>query len=203
MPTRLHTDSSLIGLGEMIEQSLNGEWHPIAFASRSLDKSEQHYASIERETLSVIVGCERFHKYLYGRKFIVQNDHKPLKTIFSRSITSCPPCIQRFFLCLQKYSIFLEYSPGRTMKVADTLSRTYTSVGESQSEIDEAEMLHYVHSVIQTLPISDAMLQSLQSETAHDTTLQKLKEYTIKGWPSKTDLDPLLTPYYQHRDDFV
>ena len=203
LPTRLRTDSSLIGLGAMIEQSLNGEWHPIAFASRSLDKSEQNYASIERETLSVVFGCERFHEYLYGREFIVQNDHKPLKTIFSRSITSCPPRIQRFFLRLQKYSFVLEYSPGRTMKVADTLSRAYTSAGESQSEIDEAEMLHYVHSVIQTLPISDAMLQRLQSETARDTTLQKLKEYTIKGWPSKTDVDPLLTPYYQHRDDIV
>ena len=171
LPTKLRTDSSLIGLGAMIEQSLDGEWHPIAFASRSLDKSEQNYASIGRETLSVVFDCERFHEYLYGREFIIQNDHKPLKTIFSRSITSCPPRIQRFFLRLQKYSFVLEYSPGRTMKVADTLSRAYTPIGENKSEIDEAEMMHYVHSVIQTLPISDAMLQRLQSETARDTTL--------------------------------
>ena len=175
LPTQLHTESNLIGLGAMIEQSLNGEWHPIAFASRSLDKSEQNCVSIECETLSVV----------FGRQFIAQNDHKPLKTIFSRSITSCPHRIQQFFLHLQKYSFVLEYSPGRTIKVADTLSRAYTSVEESQSELDEAEMLHYVHSVIQTLPISDAMLQRLQSETAHDTILQKCKEYTIKGWPSK------------------
>ena len=178
-------------------------WHPIAFASRSLDKSEQYYASIERETLSVVFGCEQFHEYLYGQEFVVQNDHKPLKTIFSRSITSCLPGVQRFFLCLQTYSFVLEYSSGRTMEVADTLSRAYTPIGENKSEIDEAEMMHYVHSVIQTLPISDAMLQRLQSETAHDTTLQKLKEYTIKGWPPIPDVDPSLTPFYQHRDDIV
>ena len=133
LPIRLRTDSSLIGLGAMIEQSLDGEWHPIAFASRSLDKSEQKYASIKRETLSVVFGCERFHEYLYGQEFIVQNDHKPLKTIFSRSIMSCPPRIQRFFLRLQKYSFVLEYSPGRTMKVADTLSLAYTPIGENKS----------------------------------------------------------------------
>ena len=145
LPTRLRTDSSLIGLGAMIEQSFDGEWHPIAFASRSLDESEQNYASIEHETLSVVFGCERFHEYLYGREFIVQNDQKPLKTIFSRSITSCPPSIQRMFLRLQKYTFGLEYSPGKTMKVADTLSLAYTPIGESKSEIDEAEMMHCVH----------------------------------------------------------
>ena len=203
LPTRLRTDSSLIGLGAMIEQQLNGEWHPIAFASRSLEKSEQNYASIERETLSVVFGCEKFHEYIYGREFIVQNDHKPLKTIFSRSITSCPPRIQRFFLRLQKYNFVLEYSPGKTMKVADTLSRAYTPEGQSKMEIAEPDMTHYVHSVIHNLPISDSMLHRLQSETASDPTLQKLREYTINGWPSKPDVDPSLMPYYQHRDDIV
>ena len=47
------------------------------------------------------------------------------------------------------------------------------------------------------------MVQCLQSETARDTTLQKLKEYTIKFWPPKPDVDPSLTPFYQHRDDIV
>ena len=202
LPTRLRTDSSLLGLGAMIEQCLDGEWHPIAFASRALEKSEQNYTSIERETLSVVFACERFHEYIYGREFIIQNDHKPLKTIFSRSITSCPPRIQRFFLRLQKYSFTFEYAPGKTMKVADTLSRAYISKG-SKSEIDEADMTHYVHSVMQHLPVSDTMLKRLQSETAKDQILQILKEYTIKGWPSKPNIDPSVMSYYQHRDDIV
>ena len=75
------------------------------------------------------------------------------------------------------------------MKVADTLSHVYISKG-SKSEIDEADMTHYVHSVMQHLPVSDTMLKRLQSETAKDQTLQILKEYTIKGWPSKPNIDP-------------
>ena len=82
----------------MIEQCLDGEWHPIAFGSRALEKSEQNDTSIERETLSVVFACERFHEYVDGHEFIIQNDPKPLKTIFYRNITSCPPRIQRFFL---------------------------------------------------------------------------------------------------------
>ena len=93
----------------MMEQCLDGEWYPTAFASTALEKSEQNYASIERE-------CERFQEYVYDHEFIIQNDHKPLKTIFSRSITSCPPRIQRFFLRLQKYSFTFEYTPGKTIE---------------------------------------------------------------------------------------
>ena len=86
------------------------------------------------------------------------------------------------------------------MKVADTLSRVYISKG-SKSEIDEADMTHYVHSVMQHLPVSDA--KHLQSATAKDQTLQMLKEYTIKGWPSKPIIHPSLMPYHQHRNDIV
>ena len=41
----------------MIEQYFEDDWHPIAVASRALDKSEQNYAQIERETLSVVFPC--------------------------------------------------------------------------------------------------------------------------------------------------
>ena len=32
----------------------------VAFASRSLTQSEQNYAQIEKETLSVLFACEKF-----------------------------------------------------------------------------------------------------------------------------------------------
>ena len=68
---------------------------------------EKRYGQIEKETLSIIFGVERLHEYLYGRRFIVMNDHKQLKSIFNRSIISCPPRIQNFFLHLQKYDFEL------------------------------------------------------------------------------------------------
>ena len=51
----------------------------------------------EKKTLSIVFGVERFHEYLYGRHFTVINDHQPLKSIFNKSITQCPPRIQRLF----------------------------------------------------------------------------------------------------------
>jgi hypothetical protein len=124
-PIRLRTDACKDGLGAMLEQEIDNEWHPIGYASRSTTSAEKNYVPIEAEALSVVFGCERFHSYLYGRHFSILNDHQPLKTIFNKSITSCPPRIQRFMLRLQRYDFELSYAPGKTMVVADALSRAH------------------------------------------------------------------------------
>ena len=102
LPTRLKTYASSVGLGTFLEQNYetvtNEKWHPIGYSSRALWDYEKRYAQIEKETLSIVFGFERFHEYLYGRRFIIINDHKPLKLIFNRSINSCTPRIQKFFL---------------------------------------------------------------------------------------------------------
>lgn len=57
----------------------NGERHPIAYASRTLKKHEQRYGQIDKEALAIMFGLKRF---LYGRHFTIQTDHKPLERIF-------------------------------------------------------------------------------------------------------------------------
>ena len=101
LKTRLKIDASSKGVGELLEQNHgsleNPQWHPIGYSSRALRDYEKQYAQIEKETFSIVFGVERFHEYLYGRKFTIINDHQPLKSIFSRSIVTSPPRIQKFF----------------------------------------------------------------------------------------------------------
>ena len=112
-PTRVSVDASSHGLGAILEpQDTDAIWKPIGFASRSLTSAERNYAQIEKETLAIVFACEKFHDYLYGRSFVVFSDHRPLKSIFSKSITQCPPRIQRFILRLQKYRFDLDFVPG-------------------------------------------------------------------------------------------
>ena len=62
--------------------------------------SERRYANIEREMLAIAWGVERFHTQLYGRKVIVEKDHKPLETIFKKSLNSASPDSSECFLNL-------------------------------------------------------------------------------------------------------
>ena len=93
-------DASSEGLDALLEQNHGTltypKWYPVGYAPRSLRDYEKRYTQIEKETLSTVFGVERFDEYLYRRKFTEKNDHQPLKSMFSKSIVSCPPRIQKF-----------------------------------------------------------------------------------------------------------
>ena len=113
LPSKSKIDASSKGFGALAKQShgllKNPKWHPIAYSSLVLQDYEKRYAKIEKE-ISTDFRVERFHKYLYGRKFTIINDLQLLKSIFSRSIVTCLPRIQKIFLRLQKYDFKLEYA---------------------------------------------------------------------------------------------
>ena len=64
---------------------MSQENKPIALASKALGPTESPYANIEREFLAVVYSCEKFHTYLYGRKFVVESDHRLLEQIHKES----------------------------------------------------------------------------------------------------------------------
>ena len=97
-PVIVQTDTSEYGLGATLIQSD----HPITFASKTLTDIEAHYANIEIGCLSVCLGLEKFHTYLYDRHVIVQNDHKPLEMIQQKPIHVAPPNLQCMLLHMQK-----------------------------------------------------------------------------------------------------
>jgi len=81
-----------MGLGATLLQ----KGQPVAFASRSLTPSEQNYAQIEKECLTIVFACEQFNQYIHGRHCTtIHTDHRPLVLIFTKPIYNAPKRLQR------------------------------------------------------------------------------------------------------------
>lgn len=124
-PFILTTDASKFALGAVLSQGPVGQDRPVAFASRTLTKTEESYSVIEKELLAITWGCKYFRPYLYGRKFTLFTDHKPLTYIFS--LKDPNDKMIRMRLQLEEYDYDVKYRPGKQNVVADGLSRINTN----------------------------------------------------------------------------
>lgn len=95
----------------------------VAFTSRALKDTEKRYANIEREMLAVAVACKKFHSYWFGKRFMVESDHKPLEMIHFKNLTAAAPRLQRLLLRVQGYDFTIKYQPGTDMLLADPMSK--------------------------------------------------------------------------------
>ena len=127
-PFLLETDASGKGLRAVLSQKqADGRYHPIAYASRIMNDTEQRYHSNKQEFLALKWAVtEQFHEYLspYGKnrnEFVVRTDNNPLTYIFSS--TNLDAAGQRWVAQLASYNFSLEYQKGKDNTVADFLSR--------------------------------------------------------------------------------
>ena len=101
------------------------EEKPVAYASRASTLTQQKHAQIEKETLAIVFGTTKFHKFLFGKQVVVTTDHKPLEYIFNKPLYQTPLRLQKMLLTLQRYDLRIVYSPGKELFIADALSRNY------------------------------------------------------------------------------
>ena len=194
--TILQTDASKKGFGAVILQ----EEQPIYYASRALTSTEKNYQNLEREAQAAVWGMEKFHYFLYGRKFILQTDQKPLVSIFRKHMIDVSPRIQRITIRAWQYDFVPQHIPGRINVIADSLSRVTPL--EFQDSNEEKDILAV--NFLQYSSIEERERDEMLQETSKDKELQSLKHYISTGWPAKRSQIPVsLHPYWNFRDELT
>ena len=114
-PFILHTDASLDGLGAVLYQKdESGQVRVIAYASRSLSKSEKNYAAHRLEFLALKWAItEKFRDYLYGGTFEVFTDNNPLTYILTSA--KLDATTQRWIASLASFNFSISYRLGNLM----------------------------------------------------------------------------------------
>ncbi len=121
VPFVLQVDASDYGMGGVLTQYYDNSEHPIAYFSKKFSDSERKYAIMERECLAMVESIKHFRAYLYGQKFVVMTDHKPLEHI--DSFKNHNGRVARWRMTLSDYHFDVIARPGAQNANADGLSR--------------------------------------------------------------------------------
>lgn len=137
----LTTDASNVGIGGVLSQIKDSKDLPIAYYSRTLNKSEQNYSTTEKELLAIINSVEHFRPCLYGQKFVIFTDHRPLQWLFNCKNPSSK--LLRWRLRLNDYEYEIRYKPGRINSNADGLSRLLETETTEQVNLTIKKLRNY------------------------------------------------------------
>uniref|UniRef100_A0A8C5H551 Gypsy retrotransposon integrase-like protein 1 n=1 Tax=Gouania willdenowi TaxID=441366 RepID=A0A8C5H551_GOUWI len=123
-PFILAVDASFDGIGAVLSQVPPGETvaRPVAFASKTLSRSQMNYPVHRLEFLALKWAvCDKFSHWLKGRHFTAWTDNNPLSYILTKPRLDA--CEQRWVAKLAAYDFDLKFVPGAKNIVADALSR--------------------------------------------------------------------------------
>lgn len=170
-PFVLTTDASNFAIGAVLSQGPIGSDKPIAYASRTLNDAETRYSTIEKELLAIVWATKHFRPYLYGRKFLIYTDHRPLTWI--KSIKEPNSKLTRWKLRLAEFDYDIKHKDGKQNCNADALSRIRLNALHDKDStsmivnVDERE--RELQRYIQSLTNEILQLNKVQNNSPHSS----------------------------------
>ena len=196
---KISADASSYGLGAVLLQKNDQSWQPVTYASRTMTSTECRYAQVEKEALALTWACEKFANYVLDKKFTIETDHKPLVPLLrNKSLHSLPPRILRFRLRLTRFEYEIIHVPGKSLVMADTLSRAPITSDKDTSDLQE-EVEYLMEICINNLPANSHRLEEFRKAQAADTVCSTIIVYCQNDWPRKSSIPLEVNPYWQAR----
>ena len=201
--TKISADASSYGIGAVLMQHIEGQWKPIAYASRSMTNTETRYAQIEKEALATTWAAEHFSDYITGRQVLIETDHKPLIPLLNtKHLDSLPPRVLRFCPRLMRFDYTVAHVPGTLLYTADTLScspQTSAAVDEQQANNMEVK----IAAIASQLPVSSDRLEMYKQAQAEDPVCSQVIKYCQTEYPEQQQAKGELRHYWKVRSDLT
>ncbi|GJZ60397.1 reverse transcriptase domain-containing protein [Tanacetum coccineum] len=128
-------DASDFAVGAVLGQRKTKHFQPIHYASKTMTDAQAHYATMEKELLSVVYAFEKFRPYLVLSKTIVYTDHSAVKYLLAKQ--DAKPRLLRWILLLQEFDVIIRDKKGAENLAADHLSRLKNPY---KSELEKKEI---------------------------------------------------------------
>ena len=198
----LSCDASAYGVGCVLEQANeSGKSQPVAYASRSLTKAERADGMVDKVALGCVFGETKMHQCLFGRKFELETDHKPLTFLFSENKainTNASSRVQRWALTLSGYNYTIRSRPS-TGNCADTLSQLPVLITDCNNTPQPADLVLAMNVFESDTSLVTAAQVRLWSH--RDPVLSVVKRCVMTGdWSGIPDSKEC-KPYLRHRDE--
>jgi hypothetical protein len=121
---KLECDASNFATGTVLSQlQADGEFHPVAFMSKSFTDVERNYEVYDKEMLAIVRALEEWRHFIQGveEKVDVYTDHRNLG--YFRTTQRLNQRQAWWSLFLSQFHFTLIHCPGKLMGKPDALSR--------------------------------------------------------------------------------
>ena len=130
------------------------------------------------------MGYGKFHYFLYGDKFTLETDQKPLVTTYQKHLVDVSPRIQRLIVRAIPSDFHVVHVPDKLIPMADALSRNlkFTSKDKEEDQISLPILaVSYITGNYQQ-HLDKPVMDQIREETSKNATLQLLIKYIRNGW---------------------
>ena len=210
-PLYIEVDTSKKGIGAVMLQEdsivkntskcdIPNNLCPISYDNKTLSSAECNYSNIECELLGVLFAIMNFKHFTYGCTVCVITDHKPLVSLFKKSLVNASSCLTHMLMQLLDYTLNVHYQPGERMHLSNALSHLSShnmAAGKTIKNLDVS-----IHAIEELTGFNSISVEKLRQHMASDPDLRLLIDHINNGFPdTSAKCLECIRPYFSFRNE--
>ena len=184
----MDTDASDFAIGAVLSQKLDSKERVIAYASKTLTKSERRYCVTRKELYALVHFVKYFRHYLYGKKFTIRTNHASLRWLMQYKNPEGQ--VARWLEILSSFDMKIIHRPGRAHRNADGMSRIRCKQCGMIPDTDIVNSKVESKITEEVAQISECQVLDLKTAQDKDKAISR-----VKGWvesnkkPERKEID--------------